>query len=779
VSRAVALALALVLALPAIVGHAQTDATTSVVTPFYTAEFPAGGLVLRDAGSGVPLLQEGMPELCLGEPSIDPIELMPNGSFEALSTSGSPIGWDVYRPYINVSTSDATAGTNTLAWQLAAPDDPNGRGADSPSTPVTGGERYLVSFDWRGLKISGSEADVSLAWYPEKDGQGQRNVVFLRRMLGQDRAGSSRAAHESVQVVVPPQAQSIRLLFRAAPDLTGSLDLDRVSFKHLSCPRPDGPSATVTSARRDAATTEVVSELAWADARIRQTWQLSRVAPVIQMRAEITYGTPTYVTSERLQFVAPNADAARTLGRDLRPTPLLGSIGFSGDPLSPRLLDVPGKLLVRADGAQSTLAWGDGSNALLNVYADLDLNHPLGLYVRGQDGDKADVSQTYRKTGDTSSLDMQIVVGQHAQPVTLARQPNGFDATLAISEHADGANVDTSAAVNYGTSDEADPDYGRRGLVGNGIRYTKSVFAFPARGWTEDTLQTRRYAAQLRQLADAGVEIVPHTITGGTDDRSSVKAGLDLFAPFGARNWIDHGNGDGLNNLEALTSEGLLTSSQYRISDLLASYGYTYAWSDVDYPIEQDNINLLRPDQAWEPRALAFSLTRDDGSVATPPGFYFWSTAIPTLAPELFVTPANIERLVSERGVFVSHDYYPRARYEGHLFNTSAGVVSISPAFESGLEAIGNAQRAGRLWVPTVSELLDFWTALFKVRVVELGGGGYRVVNGGDRAIDALTMLVGADARTALIGGQPTTLDGQKLRLPRLAAHAELDVSLQ
>jgi hypothetical protein len=145
----------------------------------------------------------------------------------------------------------------------------------------------------------------------------------------------------------------------------------------------------------------------------------------------------------------------------------------------------------------------------------------------------------------------------------------------------------------------------------------------------------------------------------------------------------------------------------------------------------------------------------------------------------VYLSAANVTRLVTERGVYLSHDYFPRARYEGHLFNTSGGVVTISDSFETDLKAIAAAQQSGRLWVPTISELLDYWTALYRLRIVELGGGGYRVVNSGDRSIDGLTMIVGADVRTALVGGQPAALDDQKLRLPPIGALGAVEITLQ
>jgi hypothetical protein len=97
-----------------------------------------------------------------------------------------------------------------------------------------------------------------------------------------------------------------------------------------------------------------------------------------------------------------------------------------------------------------------------------------------------------------------------------AKFPRNYKAAYTFTDDTDSSTEDTTKGTYYGTSDESDPNFGKKGFLGHDIKILATAFNYGdyANSWTDGSLKW------LRDLAAFGFEIGPH-------DFANVDMGID------------------------------------------------------------------------------------------------------------------------------------------------------------------------------------------------------------------------------------------------------------
>ena len=106
--------------------------------------------------------------------------------------------------------------------------------------------------------------------------------------------------------------------------------------------------------------------------------------------------------------------------------------------------------------------------------------------------------------------------------MVVERWPAGARAAVVLTDHADRTDPDALRAVLWGSSDPRAEGGIGAGLLGRGLRITRTFFVHARRGALDDP-EIRLLA---EDLAGAGSEVALHSVTPERDDRDAVSAGL-------------------------------------------------------------------------------------------------------------------------------------------------------------------------------------------------------------------------------------------------------------
>jgi hypothetical protein len=487
------------------------------------------------------------------------------------------------------------------------------------------------------------------------------------------------------------------------------------------------------------------------------TWTclLSSASPYIECRVCLKYDRPVdSVFSECVTFRALT-DSADAVMRDLRTEHLGKYIRHAlADQWTTRAVRFGTGLgsftLTGEDNALALRVGWDSSEGDWRVTYDLDrdMDHPKFRGYGWAHGRPFydTVATTGRRKDDTRRDSFRLAVGAPQRTLKRERSPNGFEAALVMTEHADCEGPGTTWAIANGSSESRVPIPGR-GILGNGLTWTKSVFRWSTAGTYYEKLglyglDSARFKEAVDSLYAHGVEIALHTATAVADSaRITAVALRDLTRWYHSRVWIDHGCDV---NPEALASFGAVPeSTAWFIADTLAEYGWNYCWLAVDISglgiWGQSNLGpgsleryppVLYPMPGWTPRVGRSPL-------------YLWGTYAIQSDQHLDsrLSPAGIQQTLSERGVTILHMYFgaqdtyvgrprpaqakwlvPHGSYPDMTWETSAKVDHY-------FQSIAQQQKAGRLWVTTLSKLADYLLLADSVEITALSQDEFQLVN--------------------------------------------------
>ncbi len=495
-------------------------------------------------------------------------------------------------------------------------------------------------------------------------------------------------------------------------------------------------------------------------ARLAEVEASVRLAPIDGGARAISVSLRWLVPAslERAALVLGWAGAPRAVGRDLAFGPLTGALRPGrGTPIlvaaGPAVLaGGPGFVGARAEpvpgGVRVALLLDDADERPFSTYETCRERLPDATEqpVRWADLEvRRAVRGVPRAAGDEDlarATLYPVATAALIRPAVVERWAAGARAAVVITDHADRTDPDALRAVLWGSSDPRAEGGIGAGLLGRGLRITRTFFVHARRGALDDP--------EIRLLAEAltgaGSEVALHSVTPERDDRDAVSAGLAAVARWRPRTWVDH---QPYTNCEAVSARGAGTDAPFGIRDLLVNGGVDWIWAagDVEGRAGTRVVNLLGGDPA-EAHPAIFPLPQD------PRLWVFRSSMFHAAPAELgaALSDAELERLERERGLFVAHTYLgPSARTTQSadqlarlVVLDAKGSLAIHPALDAALARLAARVRAGRIASLTWAEAGDRLRALADVEVTYRPDGSAEVHNRGAEAVEALTVALPA-----------------------------------
>ena len=667
---------------------------------------------------------------------------VPNSSFETDNNGDNiPDNWSVDKPYIRLSTEQASDGSKSLKFNATAADCDHRR-AYSPLITITPDAYYTIRIDsYVGSWTTGDRPQVYVQYYKTADGTGGYVIDYDCYLRVPINIGAW--TENSFNWVPLASARSFKLFLCLARDNVAVVYFDNVSITEKSYVYTSNGSDIEHSVDVNGDTTTITAvDDSNSHVTVSHQYQLNTHSPYINYTATLQYGQDVFVTEERFDFNVPSQNA-QVMTRDLRLTPFNAVKAYWSDIYTPKVVRFTNGLsFLGSDTMESMrLQPASGSNSRISFYSDYGPNHPHFHYIKNGGGAKTFVNETQRAASDTYSTSVTFAIDTNESLPYLikTRQPYGYDAVLTLTNHADNETLARIKAVAYGTENESDPDYGTKGIAARGIGWTKSVFVSGTGSYA--SLADADFKSLIDQMYQDGVVIVGHSITPGTDSRAVVAAGLATLSQYNSRCWIDHGAAGGTSNWEDLASQGAIKGSAYYILDLLDQYNYQYAWSYIDLSTANYALNMLKPSATSDIRPFLFYSNRVDDNVYDNKKIYLWSTINTNRTPDYFYASDRVDSLINERGVHISHEYFGLWSCENHAWYDNCGTIEICPTFDSQLEYIAGKRADGLLWSPPRVEVGDYLVPLKDVLVTYNSDGTVTVTNNSLADVTGITLL--------------------------------------
>jgi hypothetical protein len=501
---------------------------------------------------------------------------------------------------------------------------------------------------------------------------------------------------------------------------------------------------------------------------LAQRFTLSRHSPLIECRVRLVYRQAIdSVFFEVLEFPIYH-DSARIVTRDLRQQEADRARSYVTDKWTTRAVEFGLKdNVVSVIGEDNLMAmrlrWQD-DHWQLDYDIDRDRDHP---FFRAWDivpnyPTYETLATAPRFPGDTQEVYFRVAIGARVPILKRERQPSGCQATLVITEHADCDGPMTAKGIAYGSSYSDTPIPGR-GLLGNGLTWTKAVFRWHTWGTRNANLgyyglDRPDYKQVIDSLRLYGVEIALHTPRSLADSADTVGVALrDMRDWYQTRTWIDHGMDF---NQEALSKFGTYPESvAWYIADTLQLYGIDYIWQAIDMPgLGYWGHNLLAPEQPeFYPPILYTQPRLNNRSLHRP--MYLW----PAFGigsdndRDYHLSPDGIGRLIDEQGVDILHVYFGaqdtfvsrrRPSYANWLVRRGVWPYinwDSDPWLDECFQFIADRKQAGLLRVPTLAQFCDYLLLSDSVELRALNQQDFLVVNHAHQPVSGFTLSLAAE----------------------------------
>ena len=334
--------------------------------------------------------------------------------------------------------------------------------------------------------------------------------------------------------------------------------------------------------------------------------------------------------------------------------------------------------------------------------------------------------------GDVRVNMLEITVGK--EPFSTPRlmlQPEGYLATHIWVTHPDEGTLESNRAIFYGRGDILTPVEAVGGFIKHNIPITKGTF-YSNTGyktktpWDVAVKQEPEYACFLEDIYTYGNEICLHTVSPrGNPDRELYIEAMNYMDKFKAATWIDHGY-LGVN----IGFDGLNKESLFFGGDLWRSHNIKYFWhysSEDITTTDQGKLDLMQ--------------IRNGDNFITPlywqhptvtGNFYTFSTAVIYPGNYKVYNSTNLKELIGNWGVFINHSYPSRVNGKNptdYIITDKHGIMNINPEFNNLLAEMAGFRDEGLLYLATIKEMMDYWTALENIKMEILTDGSIKITN--------------------------------------------------
>ncbi len=390
-------------------------------------------------------------------------------------------------------------------------------------------------------------------------------------------------------------------------------------------------------------------------------------------------------------------------------------------------------------------------------------DHPLIHYPLSSDTSDyfLDISCRNLEKGDVLSANFTLHFGSIREMPRIMPVPNGYEAAIIFTEHADWTDLRTQRAVLFGSEkiDKAENAIG--GFVFHNIPVTKSVFfnnpdhvsnAKASHGLFKGphaTVETDNdFFELLQQIHGLGFEICLHTPEQYSTVGDNMQKALRFMKRhFGSPTWIDHGyNNQPVHNREDLICDGLNPESPQYAARLWRKNGVRYLWNayyEENRPAQWMFSNCLQQPYGGFGDALP---NRQITTLPNGGDFLLWSTPS-TLEVHTnsdwnyFYNPTTLNRLVINHNVHITHIYPAWVNPVRAFWEYDADSLAVAmPGFNKALKLIADLRDARKMLPTTIENYLNFYESLLKVDYVIQADGSILLKNNGD-SIKGLTLI--------------------------------------
>jgi len=356
-----------------------------------------------------------------------------------------------------------------------------------------------------------------------------------------------------------------------------------------------------------------------------------------------------------------------------------------------------------------------------------------------------------------------------------AKFPRNYEAAYTFTDDTDGSAEDTTKAAYYGTSNESDRNFGKRGFWGHDIKILATAFNYGnyANSWTDGSLKW------LRELAAFGFEVGPHDFADVAEgvDRSVLDTLLTEFINnFTVYTTVRHSkliySFCGLGRIE--------TDPNYYWLDLFENAPDTkYVWSGG---LQYGDRNAYK--DPWQ-------LPHHDGRLdyrGNPKWLYIygresseWGWIWGGRGWGVEWNPQRIDELIEQKGF--AHIYMHARLGCGHGMSYHRGSETvIYDEADNLLAYLEQKMNDGDLWIEPPHIVFDYMLDKENIDVEQhkIVATNVTVTNRNDKAISGLTLEVcDSNIFSARIGDKHQIfVKGNKVTMPKLAANGSICVEI-
>jgi hypothetical protein len=106
----------------------------------------------------------------------------------------------------------------------------------------------------------------------------------------------------------------------------------------------------------------------------------------------------------------------------------------------------------------------------------------------------------------------------------------------------------------------------------------------------------------------------------------------------------------------------------------------------------------------------------------------------------------NLNKLISDRGIFINHGYFVRNLYEDGVLINSGGKLTANPYFDQTLAIMARMHERGDLYITTIRELLDYWVLIENISFDYMPDGTIYINNLNDKSINGFSLAIEAES---------------------------------